>query len=52
MIPGLKIYFNAKQKKMILKSIEDILDKGQLSAGEYVENFEKEWLKICNTKFE
>ena len=51
MIPGLKIYFNQKQKEMILKSVEDILDKGQLSAGEYVKSFEEKWSEICNTKF-
>ena len=51
MIPGLQIYFTENQKKQILNDVKDILDKGQLSAGEYVKKFEDEWSKICETKF-
>ncbi len=50
-VKSLKIFFSKKQKDKILKDVSDILDSGQLAAGEYVEKFEKEWSKINNCNY-
>ena len=50
-VKSLKIYFSTEQKKKILNDVSDILDSGQLAAGEYVEKFEKEWSKVNNCDY-
>ena len=50
-IQGLKIHFTSEQKAKILSEVRDILDTGQLAAGEYVKSFEENWSKINNCDY-
>ena len=49
-VRALKIFFDEEQKKTILENIKKILNTGQLAAGEFVENFEKNWSEINKIK--
>ncbi len=50
-VPAAKIYFSEKDRKKILKQVDEILEGGQLTLGKYTRDFEEEFTEYVGVKY-